>query len=160
METFKLEKSDLLKIYNESSEAGKKYLEEKIGSNNFKLRLEDRLDSFEACCVENGVDPDDVIPFANPKNGDEKCINAFAKLIQIDRAYNQRKKKDWKNSNQPKYYPWWWMDGRSGSGLSLYVVVNVRSYTFVASRLCVLSREHAEHIAKTFPDIYEDYMTE
>lgn len=163
METIQLTKQDALKLYNETTKEGKKFLEEKFGDKTFSFKIEDRINSFEDACRENGIEPEDVLPYTDPQTPDEKSINAYAKLVQIIRAFNEGKIPDWKNSSQYKYYPWFWMDGRkspSGSGLSFDDFDFVVSYTCVASRLCLLEQRHVEIVAKKFEDIYIDYMTQ
>jgi len=160
MQTIKLSDANAKLMYPTALPEIQKMLEDSFGRDFFSTKVEDKIKSFEDCCTENGVDPDDIIPFKEPKNGDEKCINAFAKLIQINRAFNQGKKKNWKNPGQYKYYPWWKMDGSSGSGLSFDGYAYGRSHTSVASRLLLLDSSHVEHLVNLFPDIYEDYMTE
>lgn len=163
MENVNLTKEVGLQLYKEASETGKLILEKLFGNYLFNQKIEDRIQSFEDACLENGVEPEDILPYSEAQTPDEKSINAYAKLIQIIRAFNQGKVPDWKNSNQYKYYPWFWMDGRytsSGSGLSFGAYDYDRSITYVASRLCLLEERHAEIVAKRFLDIYTEYMTQ
>lgn len=154
--TNNLTPQDFTKIYNNSNEEGKKLLEEKFGKEVFN----NSLSTFEECCAFNGTKPEDIIPFKDPKNDDQRSVNAYAMLIEITRAHLRGKKKDWKNSSQRKYTNWYWMDKRSGSGLSLDDVVNGSSYTNVSSRLHSLDEAASKEIFEKFPQVVEDFMTE
>lgn len=163
MENLQINKENALKAYNSTDDAGKNLLKALFGETIFSQKLEDRILTFEDACRENGVEAEDVLPYTEPITPDEKSINAYARLVQIVRAFNQGKVPDWKNPNQYKYYPWFWMDGRntsSGSGLSFYVCDYDFSNARVASRLCLLEERHAEIVAKRFQDIYSEYMTQ
>lgn len=154
--TNNLTPQDLTKIYNNSNEEGKKLLEEKFGKEAFN----NSLSTFEECCAFNGTKPEDVIPFRDPKNDDQRSVNAYAMLIEITRAHLRGKKKDWKNSSQRKYTNWYWMDKSSGSGLSLLAVDYGGSRAAVASRLHSLDEKTSKEIFEKFPQIVEDFMTE
>lgn len=160
MDTIQLSREDLLSLYNAGNAEVKKMLEDKCGSDNLKLKIEDRINSVEDACKENGTTWEEELPFKDPKNDEQKCVNAFASLIQITKAYNQGKKKDWKNSRQYKYLAWWNMNGASGSGLSFDDTDYDYSSASVASRLHLLEESHVEILSKKFPGVWEDYMTE
>lgn len=160
MDTVQLSRQDLLSIYNAGNDEVKKLLEDKCGSENFQLKIEDRIQNVYAACVENGTTWAEELPFKEPKNQEQRCVNAFASMIQIVKAFNQGKTKDWKNSNQYKYYPWWRMDGASGSGLSFIGPIYCGSSATIASRLCLLEESHVEIVAKRFQPIYQLLMTE
>jgi len=119
--------------------------------------------SFEQACSINGVNPDDIIPFKTPKNGDERSVNAYAMKIQIIRAFNtldndgQPWKADWQNNDQAKYYPYYYMNKSSGSGLSYYDCDYVDSYSGVGSRLCFISEDVAEHFFEAFKPEFENF---
>jgi len=122
--------------------------------------------SFEQACSINGVNPDDIIPFKTPKNGDERSVNAYAMKIQIIRAFNtldndgQPWKADWQNNDQAKYYPYYYMNKSSGSGLSYGVCVNDISLSSVGSRLCLKNPDRTKQLLERFPQIEKDYMLE
>lgn len=160
MENLQINKDNALKAFSSADESGKSLLKALFGENIFSQKLEDRILTFEDACRENGVEAEDVLPYTEPITPDEKSINAYAKLVQIVRAFNQGKVPDWKNASQYKYYPWFRMDGKSGSGLSFADCGYGFSGTRVASRLCLLEERHAEIVAKRFQDIYSDYMTQ
>jgi len=154
-----LTQSDIISLHTKGNAETKSFLEEKYGKEIFSNPF-GSINSLEDACKMNGTDLADAIPFPNPKNDKQRCINAFAAKIEIVQAANGGKIPDWKNDNQRKYRPWYWMNGSSGSGLSLLGVGYGPSDTYVASRLHFLTREHAEKFYEKFPQIEEDLMTQ
>ena len=66
---------------------------------------------------------------------EERCINAFKKLLNIVKVFNQGWIPDWDNKNEYKYYPYFYMN-KNGGGFRLgdmgYHLVN----SAVTARLC------------------------
>lgn len=145
--------ADLHTLYRNTNDEGKKVLEKNYGIEYFKMPI-----ALQEVYEYNGVTEDQVVPFKDPQNDFQKWVNACANLAQIYEAYNKGEKTDWKNPNQFKYRSWYWMDGRSGSRLSLCAVDYVFSCAFVASRLHALDETNAELIYKNFPQVVEDFM--
>lgn len=139
----------------------RKMLEDTFGKDNLTIPNPiDKVHSLKDACELIGAEESDYLPFPNPKNSDQKCINAFAFMIAVAKAFNQGKKKDWKDSDQYKWFPWWRMNGSSGSGLSFDGADCGYSGARVASRLMVLDQEHVKIMAERFFKQYEDLMTE
>lgn len=147
--------ADLHTLYRNSNDEGKRVLEKNYGTEYFNKPLPVSL---QEVYEYNGVTEDQVVPFKDPQTDFQKWVNACANLAQIYEAYNKGEKPDWKNPDQYKYRNWYWMDGRSGSRLSLNVVVYAVSITDVASRLHALDETNAELIYKNFPQVVEDFM--
>jgi hypothetical protein len=118
--------------------------------------------TYEEACKKEGVDPVQNLPFPKPKTGDQKALNAAAKLFVIARAINKQDndgkewKPDWTNSREWKHYPWFNLS--SGSGLSCGDYGGGRSHSYVGSRLCFKTEEGAEYAGRTFIKEYEDYF--
>jgi hypothetical protein len=124
-----------------------------------------KLKTYEACCKKLGKDPVKELPFAKPKNGFQKALNAYAKLFIIIEALNEGWQPDWNNDDEYKYYPWLWVKPNvknpSGFWLSCDGCGYGDSGTSVGSRLCFKSRELAEYAGKQFQGIYEEaYLIE
>ena len=83
---------------------------------------------------------------------------AFHKLVVITRALNEGWRPDWSNTNQPKWFNWWWTNGNAG--LACANLTDAPSYTdaTVGSRLCFKSEALADYAAETFKELYEDYL--
>jgi uncharacterized repeat protein (TIGR04076 family) len=160
MEAVQFDRSEIAKLYNQGNDAVKNFLEEKFGKENLFHQVSDETEAVEDACKENGTSWDQERPFSEPKNPEQKCINAFAALIQIVKASRKGGKIDWRNSNQYKWIPWWWMNKESGSGLSFGAAAFGHSNTGVASRLYSLDEATAKSIAINFPGLWEDFMTE
>ena len=80
----------------------------------------------------------------------------------IASAINGDWQADWDNTDQNKYYPWYWVEEKeSGSGvaLSLDVVGCDFAHADVAPRHVFETREQAAHAAKYFQSFYESYYS-
>lgn len=75
------------------------------------------------------------------------------KLSIVIKAANAGWYPDWKDGNQPKYWPWF---DRIDGGFSFLDVVNRYQYSYVGSRLCFVDRATATHVATTFLDLYRE----
>lgn len=122
--------------------------------------MESTIKSFEEACAVLGLNPADEIPFAEPKNGNQKAVNAAAKLFILASALNGEWVADWDNWDQGKYYPWFDMRSTAagGSGFSCFVCYSGRVFSIVGSRLVFKDRKTAEYAGKQFLDIYRDLM--
>jgi hypothetical protein len=123
-----------------------------------------QLKTFEDACKVEGLNSKKAIPdFSGFPKKDQKAMIAHAKLIIIVRAANRivnkgkQWKPDWNNGLWDKWYAWFWMDGGS-SGFRLSDCGVWRSGSGVGSRLCFISRETGEHVAKQFFKLYKDYF--
>lgn len=160
MSTQTLTLQDAKKIFPHLDEAGKKILIDKLGEEALAFDPVEEIVSLEVACTHTGADRHTAVPYETPANDDQECINAFAALIQINRAFNQNKKKLWGSNTPPKYYPWWNMPTPSGVGLSFYGAAFDYSRTVVPARLTLLNRSHVEVVAKRFPQLFEKLMVE
>jgi len=126
------------------------------------MKLED-LKTFEDACQVERLDPKKVIPdFKAYPVKDRKAMIAHAKLVIIAKAANKLAnngkawKPDWNNGQWDKYHNWFEMGG--SSGFRFDVCVSWRSDSDVGSRLCFISREAGEHVARQFVKLYKDYF--
>lgn len=129
----------------------------------------DFIKTYEEACQVEGIDPVQNLPYQNPQNGNQKALNALAKLFVIIAVLNMQSndgKKwtpDWKKSRDWKYWPWFDLnpdedDDPSGLGLSFRAVGSAYSRSLVGSRLCFRTEELAKYAAKTFTSEYADFM--
>lgn len=142
-------------VYKDSPESLKKILEENFGKENLALKITDRIKTFEDACRINGVNPCSILPYQNPKNADEVSINAYAKLVQINKALRENWQADYDNHNQRKYYPWM---TKTGSGLLFVDYLFDFSYSGVGSRLSYPTQEIAEYAGRQFSKEYTEWM--
>ena len=98
---------------------------------------------------------------------------ARRKLEVITEALNEGWKPDWNNTDEPKYYPWFYIEPGKGkdpdgkpngayAGLSYAYTDNAASYTYAyfGSRLCFHDRRLAFYAGNTFTDLYAAILVE
>lgn len=84
---------------------------------------------------------------------DEK---AYRLLKLITQSLNEGWSPDWNDTDQWKYYPWFYMGGSSGFRYCDYVSRD--SVSDVGSRLCFISRELAIYAGQQFTEVYKQFM--
>lgn len=95
------------------------------------------------------------------------------KLETITEALNEGWRPDWNNTDEPKYYPWFYVRPGKGkdaegkpngaaAGLSSALTNHAASYTraHVGSRLCFHERRTAAYAGDTFRDLYAQVLVE
>lgn len=129
----------------------------------FTEEVEDapRVTSYEEACERVGVEPltEERIK-ALELRADEV---ARKKLEVITAALNEGWSPDWNNTNEYKYYPYFYIEPRKRgayAGLSFAIALNAASYTSAAvgSRLCFHDHETARYAGKTFTELYEQLL--
>lgn len=122
------------------------------------------LKTFKDACQVLGLDPKKVIPdFSCYPEKDRVSMIAHAKLVIIIRAANKLANKnkiwipDFTDYNQDKYEPWFDLS-KGSSGFRYGAYDYWRTISGVGSRLCFISSEVCEHIAKQFIEIYKEYF--
>ena len=150
----KLDLATAKKLYNDKTTQDwfKKQLETEFSKQLLKEFNYKNIKSFEDACEVLEINPNDVF-----SKIDTKDEIAYKKLKIIIKAINNGWTPDWANSNQYKYYTWFYVLS-SGSGFSDTVYCYTYSCTVVGSRLCVDSKDKALYIAEQFKDLYEDYL--
>jgi hypothetical protein len=158
METIAIKKQNAVQAYKCADAKGKELLKNLLGVKFVtEEKVTEVVKTFEDACEVLGLDPEEVLPeVAGLDADDNKAITAVTKLIIIARALNQGWVPDWKNSNEPKWHPYFNME--SGSGLSFVDCGDWFSGSDVGSRLCFKTRELAEYAAKQFTDIYQNFF--
>jgi hypothetical protein len=112
------------------------------------------IKTFKGACKTVGVS--DTLPdfsFA-PEQHRQALIDHY-KLVIINQAINGDWKPDWNDNDQPKWFPWFNLEG----GFELSVVVYDYQCTFAGSRLCFFSSEAAKYAATQFHNLYKSYFT-
>jgi hypothetical protein len=152
METIELNQQELISLYNNANDSGKKLLENKYGKETFvKPNIMDRVKTAEQAFAIKGISIASII---QPNDAiDEVAYKVLKVIVEI---LNEGWVPDWKNNNQYKYYPWF--DVSSGSGLSCLVCGARDSRSVVGSRLCFKSSELAKYAGKQFKKLYEQYF--
>jgi len=115
------------------------------------------IKTFEDACKKLGIDPSKLPDVSGLLEEFAKPIIAHYKLIIIYKAINNGWVPDWNNSDQHKYYPWFWVLS-SGFGFSDSDFRYGRTATCVGSRLCTNTSEKAKYMASQFEAEYRDYL--
>lgn len=126
--------------------------------------ITDRVKTYEDACKVLGVEP---INEQNAKaQGFRSDEIARRKLETIAAALNEGWKPDWNNTDQYKYYPYFYIQenakGKGSAGLSYAYTLYAASYTAAAfgSRLCFYASRLARYASNQFTDLYEQILIE
>lgn len=126
--------------------------------------ITDRVKTYEDACKVLGVEP---INEQNAKaQGFRSDEIARRKLETIAAALNEGWKPDWNNTDQYKYYPYFYIQenakGKGSAGLSYAFANGAAATTYAAfgSRLCFYASRLARYASNQFTDLYEQILIE
>lgn len=126
--------------------------------------ITDRVKTYEDACKVLGVEP---INEQNAKaQGFRSDEIARRKLETIAAALNEGWKPDWNNTDQYKYYPYFYIQenakGKGSAGLSCASTACTAAYTlaYIGSRLCFYASRLARYASNQFTDLYEQILIE
>lgn len=126
--------------------------------------ITDRVKTYEDACKVLGVEP---INEQNAKaQGFRSDEIARRKLGTIAAALNEGWKPDWNNTDQYKYYPYFYIQentkGKGSAGLSFATTSNAAALAnaAVGSRLCFYASRLARYAGNQFTDLYEQILIE
>lgn len=126
--------------------------------------ITDRVKTYEDACKVLGVEP---INEQNAKaQGFRSDEIARRKLETIAAALNEGWKPDWNNTDQYKYYPYFYIQenakGKGSAGLSYAGTYSAAAYSLasVGSRLCFYASRLARYASNQFTDLYEQILIE
>lgn len=126
--------------------------------------ITDRVKTYEDACKVLGVEP---INEQNAKaQGFRSDEIARRKLETIAAALNEGWKPDWNNTDQYKYYPYFYIQenakGKGSAGLSYAYTSDAATDTraYIGSRLCFYASCLARYAGNQFTDLYEQILIE
>lgn len=126
--------------------------------------ITDRVKTYEDACKVLGVEP---INEQNAKaQGFRSDEIARRKLETIAAALNEGWKPDWNNTDQYKYYPYFYIQenakGKGSAGLSYAATycTATSTYAYFGSRLCFYASRLARYAGNQFTDLYEQILIE
>ena len=126
--------------------------------------ITDRVKTYEDACKVLGVEP---INEQNAKaQGFRSDEIARRKLETIAAALNEGWKPDWNNTDQYKYYPYFYIQenakGKGSAGRSFSSTSNAASVSSAhfGSRLCFYASRLARYAGNQFTDLYEQILIE
>jgi len=120
----------------------------------------ENIKTYEDICKIDNVDPVASLPIQNATTPEDIAINSFAKVLRINRVLNEGWVPDWNNWDEYKYYPWFDMRDKAGSGSGFsYDDCNYDGgRSTVGSRLVLKTRDLAKFAGKTFLEEYKGFM--
>lgn len=159
MKQLQITENNAMRLYNTASPEFKTALEDTFGKDFFHRDITDRIKTYEDACELLGLDSDDMPDVSCVPEEDEKSHIAYHKLIIIARALNEGWRPNWKNTNEDKWFNWWYIDTNTAGFGSAYSA-NAPSHTTAAlgSRLCFKTKKLAVYAANQFQSLYEDYL--
>lgn len=125
--------------------------------------ITDRVKTYEDACKVLGVEP---INEQNAKaQGFRSDEIARRKLETIAAALNEGWKPDWNNTDQYKYYPYFYIQENAkgaSAGLSFACTyyAAARTSAYIGSRLCFYASRLARYAGNQFTDLYEQILIE
>lgn len=152
----KIKKETAKEIYEESSSALKKILEETFGIDYFKKLDWKYFKSFDDLCRATGTTESEFNKKWDPATFDPSTI-ALERLKICTRAYNQDWKFDLYNAAQKKWAPYFKVSS-SGLGFTYSYYYYGAAITLVGSRLCFESQEKSNHAGETFVNLFEEFI--
>lgn len=126
--------------------------------------ITDRVKTYEDACKVLGVEP------INEQNAKAQGFRpdeiARRKLETIAAALNEGWLPDWNNTDEYKYYPYFYIQenakGKGSAGLSCTITSNAAatSTAHIGSRLCFYASRLAKYAGDQFADLYEQILIE
>lgn len=146
-------------LYPTASPEFKQVLEDTFGKEFFNRKITERVKTYEDACAVLGIDPHTSMPDTSdcPKE-DRRAYIAFHKLVVITRALNEGWRPDWSNTDQPKWFNWWYANGNAGLACAYSNGAPSYACAHFGSRLCFKSEALADYAAETFKGLYEEYL--
>ena len=126
--------------------------------------ITDRVKSYTDACNVLGIEPmNEQDMKARGYRPDEI---ARRKLETITEALNEGWKPDWNNTDEYKYYPYFYIkenakaQGSAGLSYAGTTYAAARTGAYVGSRLCFHDSETARYAGRTFTELYEQILIE
>jgi len=128
-----------------------KKVETKVAEKEVKENVMIRIKTFEDAMKET-LRPE-VPDFSNLPEDLREYFKAQYKIIVIAEALNEGWKADWNDSNQYKYYPYFYMSSGAFVFTDTYYDCS-HAYAGYGSRLCFKTRVLAKYAGEQFLDIW------
>lgn len=164
--------------YNSKEEAQKRVMEmvEEDEVSIFDFHVEEREYALITDRVKSYADACNAL-FIEPMDEDDMRAHGFRrdeiarrKLETITEALNEGWKPNWADTNELKFYPWFYIEvsvqteGTNGAYAELRFAATTIASTLTSasfgSRFCFHDRETARYAGRTFTDLYEQILIE
>lgn len=120
-----------------------------------------KIKTFEAACKLLKIKSTDLPVVKHLPKIHQLALIAHYKLIIIAQALNDGWQPTWSDSNERKYFPYFWVKADpkhpAGVGFSNTFCDGWSSRSVVGSRLCFKSSELALYAGKQFAKLYQEY---
>lgn len=127
----------------------------KVPANKLEIHWS-KIKNWKTVCKVNGI-PETLPKLLEIQKELRTRMIADYQLMQITKAINGKWKCNYKDPNQYKYFPYFWVDS-SGFGFSGTFYVGWNAGTYVGSHLCFETREQALHSGKYFKKIHINHQ--
>ncbi|MEA4918127.1 hypothetical protein SDC9_145686 [bioreactor metagenome] len=155
MKTLQITEANARKLYKDATPEFKVTLEDTFGKEYFSRKVTD-CDTYEEVCHFIGETPIDEEELR--RLGFTQDEIDYRKLKTITKAYNDGWVPDWKDDDQPKYFPYFSTGSSSGFAFLGTVYDYSDPNAGCGSRLCFKSKELAEYAGRQFVDLYRGFM--
>ena len=159
MEILQLDKAKALELFKTGGNAKKALLKELFPDTVFESKITDKIKFYEDACEMLKISPEINNPLTL-SNKDKKSVIAYNQLIEIVRALNEGWEPDWSNSNETKWFCYFYLQKTKDnpSGFRFFGAYCYCAGSYVPSRLCFKSRDLAVYAAEKFKKLYKDYF--
>jgi hypothetical protein len=128
---------------------------ERIIFKEVKKEVTSRIKTPEDAIRELGECDEDVKDYRKLESlGVSSHILNNQLAIVIVKALNEGWVGDWDNSNEGKYFPWFYL----GKNFRYHYYDSWHSDSIVSARLCLKNSKLAEYAGKQFTDVYKAFM--
>lgn len=150
--TLSIDKSRVLKVYNDSDNSTRHFLETLFGKREF-LPIQVRVTSYETACEELGISADLPFEFDDDFNPFYQEVVARYKLSVIAKALQEGWQPDWSKAENKWYV---WFEYKAGEGFVVADAGCARGNTRsgVGSRLCFPTSDMARYFGEQFIELH------
>lgn len=129
---------------------------EKIVFKKLKKEITERVKTVEDAIRELGEKDEEVFQLRKLQSicGLSEAILNNQIAVVIVKALNEGWKADWNDSNERKYFPWFYL----GDNFRCAYCHTWCTYSYASSRLCFKTPNLAEYAANQFAEVYKKFM--
>lgn len=158
MEDLKIKKDAAVKAHENGKPSIKKALEDLFGKKTFLKDVTERIKTPSDAIAELGENDIAVIDYHKLLNArvSNHIVNQQLAVV-IVKALNEGWEPNWDDSDEYKYFPWFYLSGGS-SGFRYGDYDRWITFSTVGSRLCLKSGELAKYAGEQFTEVYKKFM--
>lgn len=151
--TLSVDKSRVVKVYNESDNSTKQFLETLFGKREF-VPITKLVTSYETACSQLGISTELPFEFADESNPFYEEFVARYKLSVIARALQEGWQPDWTKRDEKKWYVWFEYKASVGYVVDGTGYESHHTHADVGSRLCFPTSELARYFGEQFIELH------